>query len=463
MEKTKTDVLNILYQTHRKTPGEWVNAEHIRKALDIKQEDLHDFIIVLNEKSFIETNFLDNNALLKITAKGIAILKPVESYENSPTQGEDEPETTAIREYPEFSWNLLAKNHSQHLQTVRRHDIVATITKTLDDTDDRQLIFLYERQPRVGKGIVLKGLQETVSQTYIPVYMNFSGWSSIENQADFLEELADNIQYEIELFMPDAQIESFNHVAETQATKEFARFMHSLAKTLHCNGKLFLFIFDELDYLQRFEADKHIFEYFRGFIQKYSRRARFIFAGSGDIFDLLEHSELVALLAHGNQIVVECFAEEISRELVKALTHDYFELEESVIDMIIKLSNGHPELLKEMLGILVRYWENHGRNEQISIQDVMNALDDIRTELSPKLKEIWLKLSLSEQRIMQHIVRSGQQHFTADDIDIEQKNHLLRDLRRLVDRQILNYKAQCEQYTVRLGLLTDLIAYGILS
>lgn len=488
MKKTKTDVLEILYKAYRKAPDEWVHAEFIRKKLKLNQEQLHDFVLALHDKKLIETNYLDDRALLKITPDGVAILVP-EAYSEQESQKPDktievafiappselsetyseleedsqEDEAFVSEEFPDFSWDILENNQFKHLPVVRRHDIITKITTVLNSRDNKQFIFLYEHQPRVGKDQVLKGLQERLSSTYIPVYMNFGGWSSIESQADFLAELAFNIQEEIEFLMPDIQIEPFNHTSEAQSTKEFARFMRSLTKTLHCGEKLFLFIFDELDYLQRFDADRRIFEYFRGFIRKYSRQARFIFAGSSDIFDVLEHKELVDLLGKGRPIAVECFVEEVSRELIMALTKPYFAVETNAVDMIFRLSDGHPELLKEVLEILIHYWEDHGREGQIRVQDVMNALDNNRTELSLNIKAIWAMLSRSEQKIMQHIARNGQKSFTADDIDIEHKHHLLRDLKRLVDRQILNYREQYKHYTVRLGLLTDLIAYGILS
>ena len=75
MKKTKTDVLKTLYQAYRETPGEWVNSELIRKKLEIESEQMHDFVLALDAKKLIETNYLGDRALLKITADGVTILQ----------------------------------------------------------------------------------------------------------------------------------------------------------------------------------------------------------------------------------------------------------------------------------------------------------------------------------------------------------------------------------------------------
>ncbi len=73
---TKTDVLNVLYQTYRKKgPDEWVSSEQLCKELTISQDQLQDFILALREKGFTETKFLEQKALLRITTLGVAILK----------------------------------------------------------------------------------------------------------------------------------------------------------------------------------------------------------------------------------------------------------------------------------------------------------------------------------------------------------------------------------------------------
>jgi len=72
---TKSDLLNVLYQVYRREPGEWVSSEQIRKELNITQEQLNDFILVLREKGFMEVKFLGQKALLRITTDGVAIMK----------------------------------------------------------------------------------------------------------------------------------------------------------------------------------------------------------------------------------------------------------------------------------------------------------------------------------------------------------------------------------------------------
>jgi len=78
MEKaqaTKLDVLNALYQAYKVEPGEKVNSEQIRKTLGLSREQMNDIILALRERGFIEAEFVDARALLRITADGVAVLK----------------------------------------------------------------------------------------------------------------------------------------------------------------------------------------------------------------------------------------------------------------------------------------------------------------------------------------------------------------------------------------------------
>lgn len=656
---------NILLFFYNKRPDDKTGIAELCEAItNSSREEVIDALEQLEGQDFVERTGLDRETFLCwISPVGRQIVRelveqevPQDISETSPPKiDSDKSDIVPSEKYPEFSWNLKELN-PEHLPTVQRQDVIDQIKTILEDSTEKHIIFLYERQPRVGKTLVFKRLQETLQDQYVPVFINLSGWASIGSQLDFLQELAETIQFEIESSISGVQIDPFRQVSEAQATREFSRFMHKLSQSVHAagkgriresekvfsterarrknknvnfgskverierlldmgehtivakecvslieqalrhlfsqaltqldekdrlkvqeaerdigkgekgiesftmgqlvgvfrmsrfldawagasgrdltsirvinldelttlrntfihgrtdatrseaeflfkclhviletfgivslegtegtftsgrerkgtvpqqldapNGKLFLLIFDELDYLERYETDGRIFKYLGGLIERNYRRARFIFAGSGDIFDLLEHSALVRLLANGRRICVDCFMEEISRDLVVALTSPYFKVTPEALNRIIYLADGHPNLLKEILGIIVRYWENNYRRNRLEEEDINMVLEDIRTELSPKLKDIWLRLSLPEQRIMQQIARSKKGSFRVSEISVEQRNHTHRDLNRLVSRRILDYTSRDPQYTVRLGLLVDLISYGILA
>lgn len=656
------EILLILYN---KGPDDKTGVAELCEAIaDSSREEVINVLEQLEGLNFVKRTGLDRETFLCwITPDGRQMVREFTKPEVSPekpktepvTINHEKPEVTPPEHYPEFSWSLLKKLHQNHFPKVQRQDVIDQIKKTLKDSTERNVIFLHG-PPKVGKTFVLERLQEALQDQYIPVFINFNGWASIQNQLDFLEELAEKIQFEIESLIPGVQIDPFNPVSEAQATREFTRFMHKLSQNIHtaekervheleedsgieragrenesvsfsskvkrierlfdvgeytivakeCVGlieqalrhlfsqtltqldekdrlkvqeaeqnigkgekgiesftmgqlvglfrtsrfleawarasgrdlssirvinlnelttfrnkfihgdveatraeaeflfnclhviletfeivsleshdspspskrklkapvpqrldvstrKLFLLIFDELDYLQRFETDRRIFEYLGGLIERSSRQARFIFAGSGDIFDLLEHNELVSLLADGRRICVDCFVEQISRDVIAALTSPYFRLTSEALEQIIYLADGHPTLLKEVLGIIVHFWQSDHQKKVIDAEDIDFVLEDIRVELSPKLKDIWLRLSLPEQRIMQQIAQSTNGRSRVREISIEQMSYAHPDLKKLVRRRILGYTALEAQYTVRLGLLVDLIEYGILS
>ena len=100
--------------------------------------------------------------------------------------------------------------------------------------------------------------------------------------------------------------------------------MHDLSSGIRAEEKLFLLMFDELEYLAREETDRRVFEYLAGLVEACARRARFIFAGSGSLLELLKGSELTMLLARGYPVHVDCFDRTVSRDWVVALAAPYF-------------------------------------------------------------------------------------------------------------------------------------------
>ena len=72
---TKLDVLQALYQAYRREPGERANSEQIREMLGLSREHIHDIILALQERGFIEADFVGDRALLRITADGVTVLR----------------------------------------------------------------------------------------------------------------------------------------------------------------------------------------------------------------------------------------------------------------------------------------------------------------------------------------------------------------------------------------------------
>lgn len=449
---------HILLHLSDQGPDDKAPLSELCEAISASKKDVRETLDKLEHGGFVEITGISRYAVLcQITYDGKQIVKEFTSPPSpAVSQAESEVETTEI-------WNPDRLN-PQHLHIVQRENLINQVIKILENPNDYRIVFLYG-QPQVGKTFVLRKLQEKLQQRYVPIYIHVNGWSSTGNKSNFLYELASSILIEVESSIPDLEIKPFEQVSEIEATAKFSRFMYTLSRSLGGENRPFLLMFDELEYLAREETDERIFEYLLGLIERYSQQeAGFIFAGSGDMFDLLKHSALSKILARGSDVCVDCFIEETVRELITVLTAPYFTFNSEALDRMVYLTDGHPSVLKKVIiDIVDQYGREKWRNKVISEHDINEALKDIITGLSPRLIDIWHRLSSSEKNILQQIARSNKTSFYPHEFSAERRYHTDKYLKRLVDRQILSYISSDSQYIVRLGLLVDLISHGILS
>jgi DNA-binding MarR family transcriptional regulator len=455
-------VCDILLYLYDQGPEDKTPLSSLCEAVGAAREPVTEALDQLEGQNFVKRSGLDRYAILCwITPTGRQIIKEFKKQEvarraeeEASEMAHDEPDI----DVPEFFWNL-DRLDPQQIYVIQRQDIIERIRQILKDPSDKRIALLYG-QPLVGKTFVLEQLRKTLQDQYVPVFINVNGWASRRSQLDFLAELAANIQIDIETSRPGLHIEPFKRVPESQATAEFSRFMHNLSQSVRAEGMPFLLMFDELEYLAREEADGRIFDYLTGLVGKFSQRARFVFSGSEEMLDLLKRNRaLASLLAKGHPVHIKCFDKETSSKLVVALVTRNFTFEPGALDRVIHLADGHPNLLKSILGIIFHHWGNKLRKKVIDEDDLNIMMESAYAELGPKLQDIWCRLSPSEQLTLQRIARSSQ---TREGV-VAKEDHEERDLKRLVQRQILDYDLRDGQYTVRLGLLVESISRGILS
>lgn len=72
---TGQDVLYTIYKAYRESPGEKVQLKTIWKTLHLSEEQAIDLVRKLEQQGFVKPTWMDRNALVEITADGIAILK----------------------------------------------------------------------------------------------------------------------------------------------------------------------------------------------------------------------------------------------------------------------------------------------------------------------------------------------------------------------------------------------------
>ncbi len=468
MSNNRQLIINILVFLYSQAPDDKVGLSELSGKIDVSRDDARDALDYLEGKGYVGASGLGRyDILCWITYEGKQILKELKYNQKNYTDEEisrihnEEYHINTSGEYSELKWEL-DRLDSNQISIVQRENFINQLIDILKYPTEKRVVFLYG-EPQVGKTFVLKRLQETLKDRYVPVFIHMNGWTSTQNQLDFLYELASSIQMGLELFMSDIQIKPHKLVSESQAVKEFSEFMHNLSQRVFAEGRYLVLMFDELEYLTR-ETDGKIFQYLVSFIENHSQHAKFIFAGSSDMPDMLEQSALSQILKDGFCVCIDCFIKEISRDLMIALTAPYFTFETKALDRIVYLTDGHPSFIKEVLEILFQYWwRNNCQVRVFDINHINTVLKDIRIELSPKLEDIWCRLSMSEKNILQQIAQNEKKKFQAQEIDAERRYHIYQDLNKLVTREILDYSSHDRQYEVRLGLLVDLIFNGILS
>lgn len=69
------NVLRIIYEAYRASPGDRVNSETIRQELSLSESVFIDLIKKLEEREFIRATWVGRKALLSITEDGVALLR----------------------------------------------------------------------------------------------------------------------------------------------------------------------------------------------------------------------------------------------------------------------------------------------------------------------------------------------------------------------------------------------------
>lgn len=462
----------ILLYLSKQPPLEKVPLSDLLKALTHSSpEPVIEALHYLKDQQLIEMLVAGHKAMLcwltyngRKIAKEILILADMNSaVESTPATDSHiiESEIEAIEEYPEFSWTLEGLDQKR-AEVVQRQNVVERIQKILENASDNRIAFVYG-SAQVGKTFVLNRLKNTLPNEYVSVFIHLNGWQSISKLSTFLYELATYLETCPEFGQCGYQIQPFTPSSEIEATRQFSKFMNQLVQKVRDDGKYLVLMFDELEYLTKEDTDKEIFRYLTNYIETYSQQeVRFVFAGSGHMVNLVRGGSLARFWVKGGRVEIKSFKTGTSRALIVALTARYFQFDTKAIERIIRLGNGHPNFLRRTLPILVDYWKNKWRRNIITENDLNDVLQEICFQLSPELRDIWSRLSLLEQQVLQRIARIRCVSFRIDEVTIGSEPKIKRCLDQLVWLQILDYVKRDNLYIVRLGLIIESLSYGIL-
>jgi len=318
LDTSESEIIEgILLYLSKQPPLDKVPQSDLLKALTLSSpEPVIEALHYLKDQQLIEMLVAGHKAMLcwltyngRKMAKEILTLADMKNAVEGTSATDShiiESETQAIEEYPEFSWTLKGLD-PKLVYMVQRQNVIKRIQKILENPSDNRIAFLYG-PPQVGKTFVLNRLKNTLPDQYVPVVIHLAGWASIEKLSSFLYELATKIKSNLEFSPSGYQIEPFRAGSELEATIEFSKFMNLLVHRVRAEGQFLLLIFDELEYLTDKDTDSRIFDYLTGCIETYlDQEVRFIFAGSGDMLDLVKSGSLARLWGKGGRVKMECF------------------------------------------------------------------------------------------------------------------------------------------------------------
>lgn len=462
----------ILLYLYQQAPSEKVPLSELCKQLGVSsREPVVEVLEQLQFQGYVELSALTRSAMLCwITYNGKKITKdllPPDDTERAANIKSSRPahiekfEPKAIEDHSDFFW-ALDQLDPKHVHMVQRQNVVERIQRILARTSGKKIVFLYG-SPKVGKTFVLERLKEKLRDQYVSVFINFNGWGSKGKLPTFLNELATRIEADIK--ESGYQIEPFREGAELESTKEFFKFMNHLVQSIRADGKYLLFFFEEIEYLADQEADSRVFRLLKNETERLVKKGvRFILTSSKKMHELSRCApSLAAVLARGERVRIDCFDEAVSRSLIMTHTHRYFSFEPEAIEIAIRICDGHPSLLRNVLAFIVRHWRSEWQKSTITEYDLIDILEDVCLELNATLTSIWSTLSPLEKHILQQVAHNNKDEFRIDEVLVGNERDTKKGLKQLVHRQILgDTRSDKELYIVRLGLLIDSLSYEFL-
>ncbi len=182
-------ILHALYDYRNKNPGsKGMTLNALIKAASISRSEIfNEASPSLEEKSWIKCAYLagGKSGILNITSEGIRIVE-----DGLLDIGSQQPQSlNNVQHYCPATLDELAKKYPECSNLINRHELLNKIRKHLHN---RKPVFLHG-QTRAGKTELLKRLEDSLSDDYIPLMLIAQAFDKLDNFGDFLYELAEKL------------------------------------------------------------------------------------------------------------------------------------------------------------------------------------------------------------------------------------------------------------------------------
>jgi hypothetical protein len=277
-----------------------------------------------------------------------------------------------------------------------RRDLLQFITENLSGAVQDRTLVLYG-QRRTGKtSILYRLLRGHLGDDFIPVLIDMQEISlMIHNTADFLNEIAYSISRAVQqagITMTELNMEAF----ASSPVRTFNRFLDDLEDRV--GDKRIVVMFDEFELIERkiesgrLEGD--ILNYFRSLIQ-HRERLLFVFTGTHRLEEM-SHDYWSILFNIALYKRVSYLSAEDARDLVREPVAGSLDIDDLVVEKILRLTHGHPYFVQLVCWALVNHCNKMHRN-YATINDINAVLDEILMTGEMHFAYIWQQASKLER------------------------------------------------------------------
>lgn len=337
-----------------------------------------------------------------------------------------------------------------------REDLFMRLSSSLQGaTQDNIVVLIGQR--RMGKTSILRRLHEYLPASYVPVFIDLQGFLG-DGEGAFFDELIAQIVDELEevgIRLP--QIES--RQLEKRPGHYFRRKFLPMIREIIGHHRLLL-LFDEMEVLEERirsgDLTPKFLPYLRSLMQ-HEENLSFLLAGTHRLNELTADYWGV-LFNLAVYIEVGHLTEEDVKELILRPTRESFEVDSLALDMIYRMTGGHPYYSQLLARELVELC-NRERLSYVTVQNAHQVVDIVVDKGQLHIKHQWDQSTHDERVLLLTIkdllgrdgiasMASVQQALYARDLKLIDVPHAVKRLQR---REIL--AAEARQLTFKVDLL----------
>ncbi len=251
--------------------------------------------------------------------------------------------------------------------------------------DSGSIVLLYGERRSGKSSILYQILNGRFGRDVIPFLFDLQLFSEVEGNVEFMKMISSEIK------KCEKQCKFLSN------TFKIEEILDSL--TEFYRGKKVLFMFDEYEIIgeliQRGKISSSLLNLLSGFIEKYPN-LNYVFAGTREFGD---ESFWQPLFNKSVSKKVSFLSKKDTFDLIKKPVKFYFSYENSVVERIYRLTNGHPFYTQAICMYIVDYMMEREKG-RVNFVDFMAVLQEMLDNPLPEMFYFWGNLSFDEKVIL---------------------------------------------------------------